>query len=66
MPRWMTHSLAARLEEIDREFWDTRRNGPLSIEVHYRGGQPQLVRLRDVLLAPVLLEVTLSVCTTTS
>lgn len=64
MPRWLTPAFAARLEEMDREFWTTRRNGPLVIEVHYRGGQPQMARLRDVLLAPVLLEVSLSVCTT--
>lgn len=63
MPRWLTKVLQKRLDEIDAEFEAVRRNGPLVIEVHYRGGKPQLARLRDVLAAPVLLEVSLSAST---
>lgn len=59
--RFLTPSFTAQLAAIDDDFWRKRRNGPLVIEVHYRGGLPQLARVRDVLAAPLLVEATLSV-----
>lgn len=59
--RFLTPQFAAQLAAIDDDFWRKRRNGPLVIEVHYRGGLPQLARVRDVLAAPLLVEATLSI-----
>lgn len=66
LPRWLTADFSAALTRIDDKFQAERRNGPLLIEVHYRGGRPQIGRVRDILLAPVLLELTVAMCATTS
>lgn len=64
MPRWLTSPFRKQLHDLDEKFWAARRNGPLLIEVHYRGGVPQLARLRDILQAPVLLETQFMVAST--
>lgn len=64
--RWLTVDLARQLEALDAKFRAERRNGPLVVEVHYRGGNPQLARVRDVLMAPVLVEMSISFASSTS
>jgi hypothetical protein len=36
------------------------------VEVHYRGGNPQVARVRDVIAAPVIVEMSIEVTATTS
>lgn len=57
--RWLTAGFLARLAEIDAQFWAERHDGPLLLEVHYKGGRPLRARIRDYVMPPVMLEVTI-------
>lgn len=63
--RWLA-DIALELERLDERYRRERRNGPIVIEVHYRGGNPMVARVRDILLAPVLVEMSLTVAASTS
>lgn len=62
--RWLTPAFSADLDRIDRQFNAERRYGPLVVEIHYRGGKPQIARVRDFLVAPVVAETSFATAST--
>lgn len=59
-PRWLTEDLLLKLRDIDRHYSGGMKTKPLVIEIHYYKGNPQVVKLRDQLTPPVLVEMSLT------
>ena len=61
-PRWLQHKgFLSRLDALDRQYADESRNGPLFLEIHYRGGRPLVAKIREEILAPIMIEMGLTV-----
>lgn len=56
MPRWWKDTLSKYLAELDYEFEQRERSGPVTLEIHYRSGAPMLAKVRTQPLPPPIAE----------
>ena len=63
MPRWWKETLSKYLAELDYEFEQRERSGPVTLEIHYRSGAPMLVKVRTQPLPPPIAEFKISLPT---
>jgi len=65
LPRWLQHRIfLSELNRLDQKYLDEQRTGPLVLEIHYHSGRPLVAKVRDVLMAPILVEVGLLISST--
>ena len=50
-----------QLAEIDQQYMAEQRSGPLLLEIHYRRGCPFVAKVREAILAPIRIEMGLTV-----